>query len=390
MAKLYLHVGMTKTGSTSIEATFHDARPLLIRHGIDYLDMGQNHSKIMVVAAKRSAKGLKGEVTRILGVEKGDTDYDPELVVKELESKFASPRAETVVVSGQGMLGYSPKDIRRMKEFVAPHFETVRVIVYVRDPTTWASSRAQENMKRGHSVDSLIASVREDPENSPIIPDYRTGIEAYIDTFGRENVDIRVFDRKRFVKGDLLEDFCAAIGAGPEAVTVLPRTYSNKGASAEALLLIQAHYDVLEARLREEAGVPIDIDAKGRTLEDYEASEEYRKPSSNYPFRQAVRDIEGTKFALPKVVLDEIWAKSMADIEWLRGVTGEPGLFADAYPPPEAPVPKWSKATLRDLAKVIEEGIGERMQVENRRKRMPRPARVVVRMWHRARRKFGV
>ncbi|MEJ1160230.1 hypothetical protein [Prosthecomicrobium sp. N25] len=390
MATLYLHIGMTKTGSTSIEATFHDARKLLLEHGVDYLDMGQNHTKIMLVAARRTAKGLKGDVTRLLGVEKDDVDYDPALVVREIESRFAAPRAPKVVVSGQGILHFARKDVVKLKALADQHFEAVRVIVYVRDPTTWASSRAQENIKRGHSIEALVASVRERPEKSPIMPRYRSGIENWIDVFGREAVDIRVFDRKRFQDGDLLADFCAAIGAPADLARKLPRNWNNKGASAESLYLIMAHYDIVEQRGRKAAGHEIDIDAPGRSHEGFEESDQYRKPPLNFPFRQAIRDIEGTRFALPKMVLDAVWERSAEDIAWLREVTGEPDLFADQYPPKEAPVPAWSKETLRGLAAVIETGLGDVMKVEKRRRRLPKPVRAVWRLALQARRRLGV
>ncbi|MBT9290692.1 hypothetical protein [Prosthecodimorpha staleyi] len=390
MARLVLHIGMTKTGSTSIEATFDDSRDALVAHGIDYLDMGQNHSKLMTVVVKNSAKGLKGEITRILGVEKGDTDYDPELVLGTLRDRLAKPRANTVVISGQGLVKYNRRQCERVRDFVSPYFDEIRIVVYVRDPTTWASSRAQENMKRGHTLAELVAALHEDPENCAIMPEYRAGIEAYIEVFGRENVDIRVFDRKRMVNGDLMADFCAAIGAGPEVPGILKQSFSNKGASMEALLLIQAHYDVVEDRLRAAEGAP-PRSAVPQTLANLiEAQDRYRHPSSNYPFRQAVRDIRGTKWALPKPVLDTIWAKSMADIEWLRGVTGDPGLFADAYPPAEAPAPAWNTETLQDVARALEEALGDVMQVEKRRSRLPGPARQAIRMLHKAKRAVGL
>lgn len=383
MATLYIHIGMTKTGSTTIEATFHESRGLLLKHGVDYLDLGQNHNKIMAVAVKNTAKGLKGEATRILGLEKDETDYSPELVIGEIRKRFQALKVPAMVISGQGLLGLKTRDIERMREFVEPHFDTVKIIVYVRDPTGWASSRAQEHMKRGHSLDWLSAKLAEEGAMAPIVPKYRAGIETYIRVFGRENVDIRVFDRRRFPNGDLLADFCIAVGVPAEVALELPRNWNNRGASAEALLLIQAHYDLVEQRMRLEAGDP------GVSVTDEDLAK-YRKPSFNFPVREAVRNIRGVRFALPKTMLDEIWRVAEPDIAWLRETTGEADLFADAFPPGEAPVPLWADETLRDLAAVIEEGLGDRMDVENRRTKLPKPARRVWRMWHSVRRRIGL
>ena len=149
MPRLVLHIGMSKTGSTSIETTFDASRPILERHGIDYLDMGQNHSRLMTVVATNKVEPLKGDVVRILGIERRDTNYDAATVIGAVRERLANPRAPTVVISGQGLVKYNRKQCERVRDFVSPYFDEVRIVVYVRDPTTWASSRAQENMKRG-------------------------------------------------------------------------------------------------------------------------------------------------------------------------------------------------------------------------------------------------
>ena len=390
MAKLVLHVGMTKTGSTSIEATFDQSRPILLQYGIDYLDLGQNHSKIIGVVTKGAAKGLKGEATRILGVAKDATDYDPALVIDEVRKRLSKPKARTVVISGQGLLGLKAKQVDRLRDFVRPHFDDVRVVVYVRDPTSWASSRAQENMKRGHTLAELAASLAEDPSTSPIVPKYRSGLETYISVFGRENVDIRVFDRRRFVDGDLLADFCVAIGAEPGLAGKLEQTFNNRGTSMEALLLIQAHYDLVEDRMRAAEGAPPRSSVESTRAALAEAHDRYRLLTFNYPFRQAVRDVRGTRWALPKDILDAVWAACMADVEWLRVVVGEPDLFAAAFPPPPTPAPAWGPETLQDLARIVEEGLGDVMDVEKRRQRLPAPARSLVKGFYRVKRTIGL
>jgi hypothetical protein len=47
--------------------------------------------------------------------------------------------------------------------------------------------------------------------------DYPSLIQPWIDAFGRENVAIRPFEKEQFVDGDLLHDFCAAAALPPAA-----------------------------------------------------------------------------------------------------------------------------------------------------------------------------
>ncbi|MBT9289927.1 hypothetical protein [Prosthecodimorpha staleyi] len=387
MPRLVLHIGMSKTGSTSIETTFDASRPILERHGIDYLDMGQNHSRLMTVVATNKVEPLKGDVTRILGIERRDTNYDAATVIAAVRERLQSPRAPTVVISGQGLFRYGREKCAALRDFVRPHFDEVRVVAYLRDPTSWASSRAQELMKRGITQDQLARELEERPADAQLLPHYRASAEAYCEAFGRENVDLRLFDRKVFVNGDLLADFCAAIGAEPGLAEALHGSFSNRGAPTEALLLLQAHYDIVEDRLRAAEGAP--PRAAAPSLDALtEAAERYRHPSSSFPIRQAIRNIRGTRWSLPKPMLDTIWRHSMDDIEWLRRHLGQPDLFAAAYPPAEAPAPAWSTETLQDLARALEEALGDVMVPENRRTRIPAPLRGAQKYWHRVKRLF--
>ncbi len=80
--------------------------------------------------------------------------------------------------------------------------------MYVRDPYEFATSAFLQRLKSGSTLDN--------PRRRLPLPEYRNKLQPYIDAFGRENVDIRIFDRRRFIGGDLISDFLAAIGEPPE------------------------------------------------------------------------------------------------------------------------------------------------------------------------------
>lgn len=349
MTDLYLHIGMSKTGSTSIQGAFHAARAELVAHGFDYLDMGQNHSRILKIAAKGKGKRLKGAVADQLGLGRNVGGYDVGRVVDALTEKLASPKARRMVMSGEGLFRVEQKEADGLAALFGRHFDRVRIVAYVRDPVTWASSRAQENIKHGHTVAELEATVAT-PDESPIVPNYRRSLERYIERFGREAIDIRVFDRRRMVDGDLIADFAAAIGAGPEVARILPRPWNNPRTSHEALILVERHYAALRQRWGDLAG------AAGFKDYDYVSLE--------YWFRRALRDLPGTAFSLPRATLEAIWRASEADVAWLRAETGDPTLFDDAWPPKGPDGPAWSAETAAALALMLEDSIGRRRRSE--------------------------
>ena len=49
----YIHIGLHKTGSTSIQATLFKNRAALHEHGIHYLGLSQNHSTTLYHCSER-------------------------------------------------------------------------------------------------------------------------------------------------------------------------------------------------------------------------------------------------------------------------------------------------------------------------------------------------
>ena len=47
MAILYLHIGMPKTGSTSIQSALAGGKTHLAEQGVGYFDLGKNHSSLL-------------------------------------------------------------------------------------------------------------------------------------------------------------------------------------------------------------------------------------------------------------------------------------------------------------------------------------------------------
>lgn len=378
MARVVVHIGMTKTGSTSIQAALYRDRDRLLAHGIDYLDLGQNHSRVVKVAVKGNAKRLKGEVVKTLGLAKGIGGYDVGRVVEAMTAKFAARRAETMIVSGEGFFNMDDEECARFRELLAPHFDEIRIIAYLRDPVSWASSRAQENIKHGHSIAELTGSVVDDPARSPIVPRYRERLERWFRVFGRQAVTLRPFDRARFVGGDLIADFLAAAGARPEVAALVGRPWNNPRTSHEALLLIESHYRML-GRRRAAGGsaAPGDEKAAKKALKAAKKAaaadddmgflgktDDPAYRSLNYWFRTDIRAVPGTPFRLPSPVLERVWAAVQDDLVWLRDETGIPDLFADAWPAAGSEGPVWGPETLDALTERLDRAVGRRRRSE--------------------------
>jgi hypothetical protein len=189
----------------------------------------------------------------------------------------------------------------------------------VREPYSLINSLFQQRLRSGETFDQIIAD--------PPRPKYQR-IDFFIRAFGRENVDIRLFDPARFVGGDLLADLFAAIGAAPELARELEIVRANEAISHEAAYLINA--------------------ANGRLPFGERRS---RNPGRAVDLADWLASVPGQPFQCPHAVFTAARPIVEEELRWLRDTMAEP-VFPGA-PRDYDIVPQWSDATLSAVAVLI-------------------------------------
>jgi len=224
------------------------------------------------------------------------------------------------ITSGEDLLALKPDAIAQLKQKLAPFAGDFRVIVYVREPYSYINSTFQQRSRAGATWQQIIAE--------PPLPRYRR-IQKFIDVFGRDHVDIRVFERGRFVNGDLIADFLSAIGAEPELARALGPVAANQSLSHEAALIL----DAVNNR--------------------YPNSKEGKPHPERCPdIADLLRAVAGQAFRCPRAAFVGTWPKIVRDLEWLREALGERVFSTDL--PQEHDLPQgWSDETLASLATLI-------------------------------------
>jgi len=323
----YIHIGVHKTGTKSIQHTLADNRSTLLAHGINSFPGDPNHGPALISLLADYPHADSRNIRKHLDTPEKAASYNASTrhgVMKTLRRN----RSPKMVISGEGLSGLSPAEIERLKEILAPYAASYRVIVYVRDPYEYANSAYLQRIKSG--------SVLGEAERIPL-PNYHRRLERYINAFGRENVDIRIFNPQRFVGGDLVSDFLVALGESPEVAKGLNIVRANQSMSHEAaLILSETNRDI-----------PILIERRANR-------------ERAFGFHSYVVEIEGEKFTIDPNAYLKHEAEIAADIDWLHQVIGEP-VFGQAKP--RAPsAPRWSEATVRAIKRVVGE-----MAVELRR-----------------------
>ena len=216
MRRLYLHIGSPKTGTTSIQNTFHANRDALHTQGFRYPgDKSCHHLLSFLMKREESAwprqfKGIDKErlqkvVTNfLLKVSKDFLGHDDHFIISN-EHFFVSDRLAI------------KNCVDWLKEYVAD----IEVIVFVRDPVEQYASQQQQVIKANHHLVS--------PN------EFYYGFREVIEGWGEFcKVHVMQFDSSE----DSVNKMSSQIGLDPKAL-IRDEEKVNESVSLEQMLLLE-------------------------------------------------------------------------------------------------------------------------------------------------------
>lgn len=312
--EILLHAGMSKTGSTSIQANCRRHAGLLSRHGVHYPQFqfggGElaNHSIPLVVAASddpgRYALGLR----RRFGA-------DVEALIAHCRGELRSVLAdggEILLLSSERVAGLSERDLAALRAILRPAAGRLRVLLYLRDPVELLASTLQERTKAGAEVDPRA-----------LVGRARRRFSALRQVFPAELEPVD-FHRACRAGGGLVADFFRRLGLPAAALAGLDLSVENRRISTEAYLLMREINRSLP---------------KGSVASR-------RRPGDLQPLEA----LPGAFLRLSDVAESEICAAAREEGDWLRRETGL-ALAAAAAGPRESP---WEESCLQALPGCVE------------------------------------
>lgn len=229
--RLILHIGCEKTGTTSIQNTLAANRTVLLeKYGIHYLkSLGlRNHTKLAIYACNGD-KNLTRFLPNGLSLQEFREDLRQEFI-KEIQNTTA----ETVIISCEWLHPRLRDDseFSRLKALLSGLFGDVKVIVYLRRQDKLLMSLYSTSLKAGNYKKFSFPNVNSH-SSLPYYLDFLSIYQKWKSEFGLGNVQIRVFDRKRLYKGDVVRDFVhEVIGLDDEVFLYYDednRSISNRG-----------------------------------------------------------------------------------------------------------------------------------------------------------------
>ncbi|WP_419910007.1 hypothetical protein [Hoeflea sp.] len=277
MQETILHIGMHKTGTSSIQASLKNFDDGTLR----YAHLGHsNHSDLFMTVFSENAEDY--HVHKRRGLSSDEVEKLRKSMRSDLEREFQIDR-QRLVISGEDISALSKPAVKRLHAFLQDRTETVTVIAYVREPVSFVSSAFQGMVRGGRSSPDL-------PE-----PRYRYRFKKFLDLFGADRVHFVHFDKTKFSNGSVVSDFCERIGI-PAPRNLKDTENESLSEEATKLLFLFNRYGALST------GSPELMEARHKMV------------------ACLANALNGDKFVVPKPMIRQ--SLNLADIDWMESVSG--------------------------------------------------------------------
>lgn len=227
---LILHIGTTKTGSTSIQRVLAGARPALRAQGVYYpTTPGDSQHDLLAYALMenhaqrdRLETSLWNGMAPAARVERFFREF-------EAEMRALPEDVRQVVISTEFIyiLLRRPSEVQRLHDLLAPHFARMRVVVYLRRQDAHFTSLYTQLLRSGEVLPPGALKMQPRPLHEL---DYAALLGRWAAIFGQDAIFVRLFDRQadgsRF---DAVQDFLHLIGV------TLPDTSGGAGESNQSV-----------------------------------------------------------------------------------------------------------------------------------------------------------
>lgn len=210
---LFIHVGSHKTGSTSLQHFLYNKQKYLNKNDFNYFSknaLGLNErDKCSNSWIKINKKNLLNEN----GVE-----------IKKMHSlckKLFSSNHQNVILSSENFSWiFHKKILRSFSIELKKYFYKIKIIIYLRRQDEMAVSFLQECSKKPNLPESRIFefTTRAIPKiNSSqyLYLNYYEKLLLWRNTFGKENLIVRCYNKKSLIGGDVVTDFLHVLKIPP-------------------------------------------------------------------------------------------------------------------------------------------------------------------------------
>lgn len=264
VAKLWLHIGSHKTGTTSTQKTLAGSRDVLRKAGLVY---PWNREWF----AEDPRAEPRGYAQHYLTDEaKAGTLHE------NLDKYHRGFEGKEWMMSSEVLSTMRRRHVEYLLETFSQRFDDIHALMYVREPGSLAISRTATHIVMGKTtLEAVIAD--------PKVYRYRHNIEPWLDLLGKDKLTVKVYERKRLKNENMVDDVLGEFGYDAKRIA-LTRATMGITPSHAAILALSERNGRGEGHVR------------------------------GGPWRR----LKGPPFTLPPEILEFVRRESADDVAWLR------------------------------------------------------------------------
>ena len=224
--RLTLHIGTTKSGTTSLQGALFQCTPALSKVGVYYdrHTYNQNCLELLVRDESRWTREFRSfdDKRRARAIK------DAAGIVARLRKAASDRRYTDAVVSAEYLSLFNAEEVTRfLNRLDLPGIE-IQVVCYVRRPSQHWLSLCQQLLKASSTFPTAI--------------DYRYNVQERLEAWQSDprvgTMIVRPFDRGQLTRGNVISDFVANVVPAASLIADVD-VRANEGLTAEAAILQQ-------------------------------------------------------------------------------------------------------------------------------------------------------
>jgi len=217
-----LHIGMPKTGSSTIQDNFFHYGVKDRRANYNDLSISNNGICFFAIFRKDPSQFYFFKQQKF---SKQDIEKFRKETKEKLKESFLDNKSSINILSGEDLFHAQYEEVVAMKEYLDIYFKKIMIIVYARPVQSFCNSAFQQLVKY-HDIERY--------DYNMIVHRYKN-IERYDKVYGKKNVKVLSFLPKNFLDGDILKDFCKYTGLEQQKSKIKK---SNESLSKEAISIL--------------------------------------------------------------------------------------------------------------------------------------------------------
>lgn len=198
--RLLLHIGMHKTGSSSIQESFKgfvDAD----RTRYATIALAPNHGYHLRIPFEQDIAPVMASLAP--GAQPVPGTGELRAFLEELEHP-----TQDLIVSGEAFSTFDHKAVGQFLDTVAPSGRHIEVLCYLRDPITLPGSFFQQHVKEMLLSEPVMPA-----------PEYQAALTPWLDLLPRDQFTFRKFTPSTLKDGNVFTDFCDWAGVDPVKIS---------------------------------------------------------------------------------------------------------------------------------------------------------------------------